>query len=234
MPSAGPEKYVASKSGPGIREIVHQRSAWGTWFCLFCGNYFLYFMLTWLPFYLVRERHLSMTSMAKTGGAFFLTCALSVSLCGWLSDRWVLGGGSPTRVRKTFMVVGLTGSGTCLLASVMSQNGWSIVSLMSAGVFFGFASSNLWAIAQRLAGPQAVGRWCGLQLFVGNLAGVVSPAVAGFLLDRTGHFFWPCLIVALVSWAGALAWIFVVGPIEPVEWEKPAAAMSNAEPVGAD
>jgi hypothetical protein len=47
---------------------------------------------------------------------------------------------------------------------------------------------------------------------------VVAPAVTGFLLDRTGHFFWPFLIVSLFLWMGALAWIFVVGPIEPVEW----------------
>ena len=234
MPSADRAKHLVTRGGPGMREMVRQRSAWGTWFCLFCGNYFLYFMVTWLPFYLVRERHLSMASMAKTGGAFFFMCALSASLCGWLSDRWILGGGAPTLVRKAFMVVGLTGSGTCLLASVMAQGRWSIAGLMAAGVFFGFGSSNLWAIAQRLAGPQAVGQWCGLQLFVGNLAGVVAPAVTGFLLDRTGQFFWPFLIVALVSWAGALAWIFVVGPIEPVEWTKPAAMMSSAEPVSAD
>jgi len=30
----------------------------------FCSNYFWYFLLTWLPFYLVRERHFSMNLMA--------------------------------------------------------------------------------------------------------------------------------------------------------------------------
>ena len=89
---------------------------------------------------------------------------------------------------------------------------------MLTGVSFGFGSSNTWAIAQRLAGPQAVGRWCGLQLFVGNSSGVVAPWVAGTLLDRTGHFFWPFLIVSVVLWLGALSWIFIVGPIEPIEW----------------
>jgi MFS transporter, ACS family, D-galactonate transporter len=234
MPATEAVRPAEVEGRPGMREIVRQRSAWGTWICLFSGNYFLYFMVTWLPFYLVRERHFSMTGMAKTGGAFFFLCALSASLCGWLSDRWILAGRAPTLVRKTFMVTGLAGSGTSLLAAVMAPGGWGSAFLMLAGVFFGFGSSNIWAIAQRLAGPQAVGRWCGLQLFVGNLAGVVAPAVTGFMLDRTGHFFYPCLIVSLVSWAGVLSWVFVVGPLEPVKWVSPATVTSNPEPVGAD
>jgi len=234
MPATESATDAENGNGPGMREIVRQRSAWGTWICLFCGNYFLYFMVTWLPFYLVRERHFSMTAMAKVGGTFFFMAAVSASVCGWLSDRWIRAGGTPTLVRKTFMVIGCAGPGVFLLASVIAPLGWSVAFLMLAGVGFGFGSSNIWAIAQRLAGAQAVGRWCGLQLFVGNSSGVVAPAVAGFLLDRTGHFFWPCLIVSLVLWVGALSWIFVVGPIEPVEWRTPVAAISTAEPVSAD
>ena len=100
---------------------------------------------------------------------------------------------------------------------------------MLSGVLFGFSSANLWAITQRMAGPQAVGRWCGLQLFVGNSSGVVAPAIAGFLLDRTGSFFRPFLIEALVIWLGALTWILVVGPIEPVEWGKGATLPESLE-----
>jgi ACS family D-galactonate transporter-like MFS transporter len=226
MPAADPVDRVEIQGGPGMWEIVQQRSAWGTCICLFCGNYFLYFMVTWLPFYLVRERHFSMTAMAKTGGAFFFVAAVSASVCGWFSDRWIHAGGTPTLVRKTFMVAGCLGSGASVLASVVAPGARGIAFLMLAGVFFGFSSSNLWAITQRLAGPEAVGRWCGVQLFVGNSSGVVAPAVAGFLLDRTGHFFWPFLIVSLVLWAGALSWIFVVGPVEPVEWERREAGLA--------
>ena len=34
--------------------------------------YVNYFLITWLPFYLVRERHFSMDNMAKIGGAAYL------------------------------------------------------------------------------------------------------------------------------------------------------------------
>src|SRR6266436_6711177 len=36
-------------SAPGMLQILEQRSAWGTCVGLFCMNYLLYFLLTWLP-----------------------------------------------------------------------------------------------------------------------------------------------------------------------------------------
>jgi ACS family D-galactonate transporter-like MFS transporter len=231
MPPSEISTDAKKKSSAGMWQILQQRSAWGTCVALFCGNYYLYFMVTWLPFYLVRERQFSLTGMAKVGGAMFLLSALSASLCGWLSDRWIAAGGSPTRVLKSFMAVSVVCVGVFVLGAVLSPGNVGVAFLMLAGAAFGLGSSNVWVITQRLAGPHAVGRWCGLQLFVGNSSGVVAPAVTGFLLDRTGHFFWPFLIVSLILWVGGLVWIFVVGPIEPVEWERSAPALA-AETVG--
>jgi ACS family D-galactonate transporter-like MFS transporter len=59
-------------AAPSLSEFLRQRSAWGTSIGLFCGNYVNYFLITWLPFYLVRERRFSMDNMAKIGGS--LTC----------------------------------------------------------------------------------------------------------------------------------------------------------------
>ena len=42
--------------GPSTLEILSKRSAWGAFFGHFCGNYFWFFLLTWLPTYLVNER----------------------------------------------------------------------------------------------------------------------------------------------------------------------------------
>jgi fucose permease len=65
-----------------------------------------------------------------------------------------------------------------------------------------------------------VGRWTGVQNFVGNFAGAIAPKLTGILLDRTGHFYWPFFIAGAVVWIGALSWIFVVGPVKEVDWDK--------------
>jgi MFS family permease len=219
MPRTSAAGVQDMKQGPGLSEIVRHRSSWGTWIGHFCANYFFYLLLTWLPYYLQRERHFSPYDMARIGGATFLLAALSSPICGWLSDRWISSGASVTRVRKTFMGVGMACNGFFLVGCAAAPNGLLIVLLLLAGASFGLVSSNLNAITQTLAGPHAVGRWMGAQNFVANLAGAVAPALTGFLVGRTGQFYWPFLITSVIAWIGAGHYVFVVGPVEPVVWK---------------
>jgi hypothetical protein len=50
-------------------------------------NYLTYFMLTLLPLYLVRERHLSLQSMVKLASAYCAIEALSAITTGWLDPK---------------------------------------------------------------------------------------------------------------------------------------------------
>ena len=206
---------------PGVLAILGQRSAWGTCICQFSFNYASYFLVTWLPFYLMRERHFSMTEMARIGGLVYGLFAVSSIVFGKLSDRFIAAGGSPTRVRKTFATLGNTGMGIFLAVSAIAPPSIFVWVLSLAGIFMGLSACNIWAMTQTLAGPAMVGRWTGVQNFVGNFAGAIAPAVTGILLDRTGHFYWAFFITAAVVWTGALSWLFVVGPVEEVEWETP-------------
>ncbi|HEX3354319.1 MAG TPA: MFS transporter [Terriglobales bacterium] len=224
--SRQPAINISSGKQPaaGLRDILQQRSAWGTFAGLFCLNYVSYFLITWLPFYLVREREFSMGLMARVGGAAFLMSAMSATVSGWLSDRWIGSGGSPTLVRKTFMATGLTGAGISLAVCVMAGAAISVIFLFLASLFYGMCASNVWAITQTLAGPKAAGKWTGVQNFVGNMAGVVAPALTGYVVDRTGKFLLPFVITSVVAIVGSLFCLFVVGPIEQIEW-KPASLL---------
>ena len=214
------------RNAPSLSEFVRLRSAWGTSIGLFCENYVNYFLITWLPFYLVRERHFSMDNMAKIGGIAYLLGAGFATLTGLLSDRWIVWGASPTLVRKTVIGGGLALAGAFVgLAGI----GSSVAALILGVIFFGVASSNIWAVTQTLAGPEAAGRWTGLQNFVGNLAGVVAPSVTGLVLDRTGKFYWAFAIVTAVAFAGAASFVFVVGPVEPVVWHKRLASRATPQ-----
>jgi MFS transporter, ACS family, D-galactonate transporter len=230
MPT-GPGLAVPSTAcAPGIVEILKQRSAWGTFAGLFAYNYLSYFLLTWLPSYLVHERHFSMQEMGGIGGAAYLILALSALISGWISDFWIASGGTPTRVRKTFTALGLALSSVfCFAVAAFafdSRLATLFLFLTCAGA--GLCTSNLWAITQTLAGPLAAGKWTGLQNFVGNFAGIVSPALTGFVVERTGHFFWAFAVTAAVLLGGAISWAFVVGPVRPVEWESQSAAASDS------
>ena len=204
----------------GVLDILRLRSAWGTCIGQSSINYYLYFLVTWLPFYLVRGRHLSLGQMANWGGLLFLMSAISATVSGKLSDRWIQAGASPTLVRKGMMLFGHTGIGVFLVLTVLAPDRLLIAALAMTGACLGISVCNSWAISQMLAGPRMVGRWVGVQNFAGNLAGAVAPALTGFLLDRTGSFYWPFLITGVVAWIGGLSWWFVVGPLDEINWDK--------------
>ncbi len=205
---------------PGILEILKQRSAWGTFVGLFAFNYLSYFLLTWLPSFLVNERNFSMQKMGTIGGIAYLLLALSALLCGWFSDLWIARGATPTLVRKTFTTTGLAiSSFSCLAVVVFAfDSRLAVLFLFVTCAGAGLCTANLWSITQTIAGPLAAGKWSGLQNCFGNLAGIIAPALTGFVVQRTGHFFWAFAATAAVLLTGALSWAFVVGRVEPVQW----------------
>ena len=203
---------------PGILEILKLRSAWGTCAALACLDYLSYFFLTWMPTYLVRGRNFSMDQMAAVMGAAYVVCALVAATCGWLSDRWIVAGATPTVVRKGFTSVGMAGAALFLIPNVFAGPKLTSLMLVLVAASLGVSSSNVWAITQTLAGPRAAGRWTGIENFVGNLGGAAAPTLTGFVLGRTGHYFWAFAITAVVSLLGALSWAFWIGSVEPVVW----------------
>jgi MFS transporter, ACS family, D-galactonate transporter len=225
-----PATSRAASQGIGLIPLLKQRSAWGTCVGQFCVNYFLYFLLTWLPTYLKRGRGFSMDDVAKYGGLLFLMSAISATVWGKLSDRWIRSGATPTLVRKSSMVIGQLGVGVFLVLDAITHGQVFILMMALTGVFLGISVCNGWAITQTLAGPLAAGRWTGVQNSVGNLAGWVAPMLTGFLIDRTGRFIWPFFITAAVAGLGAIGWGLVVGPVEPVDWQNSAPPSTMAAP----
>jgi ACS family D-galactonate transporter-like MFS transporter len=205
----------------GIFEILVQRSAWGTFVGLFCLNYLWYFLITWLPFYLVRQRGFSLQTMSLVGGAAFFALALSVLLFGWLADRWITASNNPTRVLKTFCGGGLAlASVSFVIVFLVADQTVAMAILIFSCAALGMCAPNLWTMTQILAGPQTAGKWAGLENFCGNLAGIIAPIVVGVILERTGEFFWAFAITGAVTLLGAGSYVFLVGRVEPVRWSE--------------
>jgi len=101
--------------------------------------------------------------------------------------------------------------------------------LLAASFSGGTVGGQFWAASQTLAGPQQAGTWAGLQNFVGNFAGILAPAITGFVVDRTGEFLWAFVITAMVGWIGTLSWLVVVGPIRQVAWTRLRPSGTSAE-----
>ena len=156
--------------------------------------------------------------MAKIASAYYLIDALSAITTGWLSDFFIRRGHAPTLVRKSAMAIGHTVAGVALASCAVANSHWYLPCLVAIGVGEGAAGSGPFAFSQTLAGPHATGKWTGLQNGFANVAGVVAPALTGFLLDRTGKFLAPLAITAAVLVAGGISWVFLVDRFEQVSW----------------
>jgi len=233
MPRMVRSRADAAEAGPAFGDILRQRSFWGTSAGHFATNYLFYFLLTWLPTYLVLERHLSIKSMAAVAGLCYGVDALSAISTGWLQDFAILRGYTPTLVRKSAMVTGFSmaaiGLIGCALAGANSYVPW----LLAAGFGCGMTGPGLYTFPQTLAGPGAVGKWYGWQNGFANFAGITGPALTGFVLQHTGKFFAPFAITAAICVAGVFAWVFVVGRVEQVNWAAKRNTVIASVPAGA-
>ena len=218
MPRSATETLMSTTSGPRFREILMQRSFWGTSAGHFATNYLFYFILTWLPTYLVLERHLSIKSMALVAGLCYGVDAVSAVSTGWLQDFAIRAGHSATFVRKAAMVIGFGMAAVGLVVAPLAGANSYIPWLLAVGFGCGMTGPGLYTFPQTLAGPEAVGKWYGWQNGLANFAGITGPALTGFVLQHTGKFLGPFAITAGICIAGALAWVFIVGRVEQVKW----------------
>jgi nitrate/nitrite transporter NarK len=83
------------------------------------------------------------------------------------------------------------------------------------------SSPGVFAIPQIIAGPTAAGRWVGVQNTCGNIAGIIAPALTGWLLDATGSFVSAFALAGLINVLGLVGWVWVVPRIAPLKWAQP-------------
>jgi MFS family permease len=203
---------------PPLSRLVKTRALWSTSFGHFAINYGFYFLLAWLPLYLVQQRGFSLERMTVLATAVYAVQAATALLLGWSCDRHVAAGRDEGAACRLLIIGGISLLGLAILGIALAPNDELLIAfLVLAGVGTGPCSSNLYAIAQIFAGPRAAGSYVGVQNAVGNFAGIIGPIVTGLIVDRTGSFFNAFLVTAAVCGAGALCWTFVVPRIAPLE-----------------
>lgn len=194
----------------GWKELVSMRAFWGTCGGLMGANYAWYFLLTWLPSYLMDERGFSLESMGIIGSFPFLIMVIPSLGGGLLADRLISGGRSAVRVRKTFLATGLFLTSILLPLTLIPRVEFGVASLFAASFTLGIYASNLFALTQSLAGAEAAGRWTGLQNACGNIPGIIAPFVTGWIVATTGQYFAAFIAAGIALLIGAACFAFLV------------------------
>lgn len=215
--SAAPPHADGGPSPP-FSAIIARRELWGASLGHFAINFGFYFVVSWMPLYLVQAQGYTVGEMANLGGLIYLAYAASAYGSGWLSDRWIGAGATVNRVRKTFFVVTLLLSAAGLLACAVLPPQGAIASLFVVALGLGSVGPHIFASAQTLAGPQAAGKWVGVQNAFGNFAGILGPIVTGIIVDTTGGFEGAFVLAAAVTLTGVVGYGLIVSKIAPIQW----------------
>ncbi|MBS0514823.1 MAG: MFS transporter [Proteobacteria bacterium] len=213
-------RAINAESGPPTAVLLRTPALWYASLGHFGVNYVWYFVLNWIPYYLVRERGWTLAQMATIGGVSYLLMAVVATANGWITDRRIRAGISHTRVCKTYLAAGACIVGACVAACALASTMVSACLLVLACAAFGLTAPHIYLVAQTLAGPAAAGRWVGMQNCLGNIAGLIAPFLTGVLVDRTGSFVPAFLIAAAASLLGGAAWVFGLGEIKPIAWSR--------------
>ena len=202
--------------------ILRKPALWSAAAGHFSTNYVLYFVIAWLPLFLVRERGLSTADMAFLAGGIFFAQALGALAAGHIADRIVPDGGHESRIRKTMMVVIYL---TCALGLGVAGTAESMplvaCALVAAAAALGAGGALIYTISQRFSGPVAAGRWVGVQNGTANISGIVGPIVTGITVDATGSYTAAFLLAAVFAVLAAGFWSVTLPKIAPIDWGAP-------------
>ena len=182
-----------------MSKLLRQWNPWVTFLGLFGFNYAFYFLLTWLPSYLVNERHYTMQKMAVIGALPFCATAVSAILTALYADRKIAAGAPAADTRRRLLTIGLVIAGTTLFGATLESQELAMLCMIVAFSGLGMFTANCWAITQTLCSVNSVGAWTGCQNCVGNMGGVVAPILTGVLIQQTGTY-----AAAFVAAAGML------------------------------
>jgi len=203
-----------------LRVLLAHRQIWGLCLGQFAVHSTLTFFLTWFPSYLITARHIQWLQAGLFAVLPYAAAFGGILVAGWASDRLLARGFSLSFARKTPVITGLVLATGIVAANWVESNG--LIVLILAGAFFAQGmSGSSWAVIAEIAPPGQLGLVGGLFNASGNLAGIVTPIVIGAIVQATHSFVGALYFVGVVALVGAAAWIFVVGPIQPLHRERP-------------
>jgi ACS family D-galactonate transporter-like MFS transporter len=203
---------VPARFSTSFAALLTNRNLLGVCLGFFCFDYYWYFLVNWLPDYLVTARGLTIVKAGIFAALPYFVFGASEPIGGWIADRLIRVGYDETRVRKAIVTVAFL-MGLFLIPAARVNTPGTAVMLIIGGCLVGLATGNLLVILQSCAPPEEIGLWTGVYNTVGNIAGIISPIITGFLIAKTGSYTPPFILAAALLAVGPLAYWFIVGDI---------------------
>ncbi|KHL26526.1 glucarate transporter [Croceibacterium mercuriale] len=216
MEDAPAGSRVATFTRRNVAQLLSNRMMLGIYLGQYSINVLTYFFVTWFPIYLVRDRGMSILEAGFSAAVPALCGFVGGVAGGWFSDRLLQRTGSITLARKAPLVAGML-LATLIIGCVYAEEEWLVITLLSLA-FFGKGVASLgWAVMSDVAPRQLAGLAGGVFNMFGNIAGIVTPIVIGYIVAATGSFDGALIFVGAHCLLTIFAFLVIVGPIRRLE-----------------
>jgi MFS family permease len=210
-----------SGSDVPFAQVIRTPTVWLMGIGHFANTYGFYFLLAWLPLFLVTVRGFSILQMTAMTTVAYIIQGFGALAWGWLSDRLVAEGWNEGRLRKGLMCIYMLVSAVAILGIGFSTShsgifAWMIVTAL----FSGIGGTNCYVISQIYAGPEASGTWVGVMNGVGNTSGIIGPIVAGLLIQNTGSYMAAFVASAAIVGLGGIWWVAALPRVRQLSFER--------------
>jgi D-galactonate transporter len=207
-----------------VRQLLTNRMLLGVYLAQYCINVLTYFFLTWFPIYLVQARHMTILQAGLTASLPAICGFTGGVLGGVFSDALIRRGHSLTLARKLPIVGGMLLSVSIIGCNYVTTD-WVVVALMSLA-FFGKGIGALgWAVVADTSPKEAIGLSGSIFNMFGNVAGIVTPIVIGYLVATSGGSFNGALVfVGINAVLTIFSYLVIVKRIQRVVLRDPAIA----------
>jgi len=207
------------------------RRMWPVTLTYFCYGWTLWLYLNWLPLFFKNNYALDIKNSALFASGVFFAGVVGDSLGGILSDRILRRTGQIRFARLSVIVTGFAGALASLFPILFIHDITVVALCLSSGFFFAeITIGPMWSVPMDIA-PKYSGTAAGLMNTGSAFAAIVSPLVAGLVIDLTGNWYLPFLMsMGLLLLGGCCA--FLMHPETPFETVE--ARVAGGQPVAAE
>lgn len=175
----------------------------------FCYGWMLWVYISWIPLYFMTRHHLNLKDSALLSGLAFFAGVVGDTIGGTFSDWILVKTGNKRLARNVFIAIAILLAGGFLYATMLTRNITLVAIFLGASFFcLELIVGTIWAVPMDITREYA-GIAGGLMNFGFGTAGIISPIVFGWIIDRTGNWDIPFMISVCICIMGAILTVFM-------------------------
>jgi sugar phosphate permease len=203
------EDNIDEPAVPGLYGALLKRpTLWAAGMANFGLDFVNFMFLTWYPTYLTEKYHMTLSKMGVMAMEPYLFGLITVLGSGAIVRSMVNKGRDSVSARKIMISLGLFLGTATLFVTPFINNIYASVTCMSFGYAFVMSILGpMWSTAAEIGGKKGAGFVSGSINFIGNIGGILSPLLMGFVLQYFNSFTPAILIAAGVTLLSAFIFL---------------------------